>query len=299
MRRRMLLAQAAAAAAVAGCGLVGCAGPGPVAIVPFIDAHAHLNDPALQIELMDAHGAAQALVYWGGRSDHDTLLAAVRRWPGRFVPFASISPERRAYRGAWARDAPAELLGLLEPLLAAGVFRGIGELSPVHHASAGFPAADFDVQGAITTAVLALARRHRVPVVMHVELTRIDAFSELLARHDDVAVVWAHAGYAGAERAARLLQRHPRLTLELSARTWPHPRLPGTLVFDEQGTLQPAWRTLIEREPLRVIVGTDAAGRSRESDAMKFASVQALLRQLDEPVRSLVARGNVQALLGA
>lgn len=292
-RRRALLLGGAAA-------LAGCAqrAPAPAGPVPFVDAHVHLNDPALQIELMDAHGAERALVFWGGRSDHDTLRAAAQRWPGRFVPFASVSPERRAYRGAWLRGDPAPLVAELEPLLAGGGFRGIGELSPVHAATPGFPAADFDPQGAVTDAVLALAARHRVPAVLHVELTRLDAFSALLERHAGVAVVWAHAGYAPAELAGRMLRRHPRLVLELSARTWPHPRLPDALVLDAAQRLAPAWRELIHREPRRFVVGTDAAGRSRESDALKFASVQALLRQLDEPARGLVARGNVQALLG-
>jgi predicted TIM-barrel fold metal-dependent hydrolase len=45
--------------------------------------------------------------------------------------------------------------------------------------------------------------------------------SALLERFPDVAVIWAHGGYTPLFVARRMLERHPNLTYELSARTWP------------------------------------------------------------------------------
>ncbi len=294
MRRRAL----ALAAAGAWLAAAAQADPPGESMVPFVDAHVHLNDPALQIELMDRHGASQAVVFWGGRSDNDSVLDAARRWPGRFVPFASISPERRAYRSAWERDDVA-LLEQLDTLLTSSDYRGIGEISSVHFPSAGFPEADFSPGGAMTSGILALARKHRVPVMLHIELTRLAEFSALLARFADVPVIWAHGGYTPLFIAARLLVRHANLHYELSARTWPsHPRSPEYTLLRDGRSVWPEWLSLIEGSPMRFIVGTDASGRSRDSDTMKFESVQNLLRQLKEPARRLVARENVLRLVG-
>ena len=60
----------------------------------------------------------------------------------------------------------------------------------------------------------------------------------------------------------------------------------------------PQWLALIEAQPSRFVVGTDASHRSRTSEEMKFASVQAFLRQLSPATRDRVARENILALVG-
>jgi hypothetical protein len=55
---------------------------------------------------------------------------------------------------------------------------------------------------------------------------------------------------------------------------------------------------LIEDHPTRFVVGTDAANHSRAADQQKIDSVRALLAQLPEPARSLVARENLLRLVG-
>jgi predicted TIM-barrel fold metal-dependent hydrolase len=266
--------------------------------LPFIDAHVHLNDTAMQLEMMDRHGATQAVVFWGGRSDNDTVADAARRHPQRFIPFASISPERTAYRPLWERD-DAALLAQLDALLATGRYRGIGEISAVHDAAAGFAATDFSPTGPMMTGILALARKHRVPVIVHVEITRLAELSTLLERYPDVPVIWAHGGYTPLVIAQRLLARHPNLTYELSARTWPvHPRSPDYTILRDGENVWPQWLALIEAQPKRFIVGTDASHRSRDSETMKFTSVQNLLRQLSPATRERVARDNLLDLVG-
>lgn len=265
--------------------------------IPFIDAHVHLNDEAMQLELMQRHGAERAVVFWGRASSNESVADAARRLPQRFIAFASVSPERLAFRRAWQGD-PAPLLAELDTLLESGRFRGIGEVSPVHFPSPGFPEADFDVEGPMMAGLMALARKHRVPVLLHIEWTRLDAFERLLAAHRDVTVIWAHGGYTPLFIAQRLLARHANLVYELSARTWPeHGRSPDYTILRDGQAVWPQWLALIEAQPQRFIVGSDAAQRTRETDDARYASVQNFLRQLTPATREAVARGNLTRLL--
>jgi len=282
---------------LAALGLWWACAAGAVEPIPFIDAHVHLNDEAMQLELMRSHGVERAVVFWGRASDNERIADAQARHPERFIAFVSVSPERAAYRRAWLGDA-APLLAELDTLLASGRFHGIGEISAVHFPSPGLPEADFDLQGAMMTGVMELARKHRVPVMLHVEWTRLTAFERLLASYRDVPVIWAHGGYTPLFNAARLLARHPNLIYELSARTWPqHSRSPDYTILRDGQAVWPEWLALIEGQPQRFIVGTDAAHRSAAHDTMKHESVQNLLRQLNPVAREAVARGNLQRLL--
>ncbi len=272
--------------------------PGQPSNIPFADAHVHLNDEAMQLELMDRHGASHAVVFWGGRSDNDSVAQAARRHPQRFIAFASISPERTAYRPAWDGNDKA-LLETLDRLLASGQYKGIGEISAVHFPSAGFGETNFDPLGPMVTGIMALARKHKVPVMLHIESTRMAELSALLEQFADVPVIWAHGGYTPLFLAQRMLQRHPNLYYELSARTWPrHPRSPDYTILRDGNLVWPEWLALIEAQPRRFLVGTDASHRSRESEAMKFESVQNFLRQLSPAARLRVGTENLLELVG-
>jgi len=283
---------------IAGCALDGLAGAGSPEVIPFVDAHVHLNDVAMQIDLMRRYRAERAVVFWGRNSDNESIADSVGRYPDRFIGFASISPERSAYRRQWDSDDTA-LLKSLDGLLASGRFRGIGEISVTHFPSPGFPETDYDPAGRTMTGILTLARKHGVPVLVHVEWTRIDALSALLIRFPDVAVIWAHGGYTPLFVAARMLDRHPNLYYELSARTWPvHPRSPDYTILRDGSRVWPQWLALIETHANRFVVGTDASHRSIESDVMKFDSVHSFLKQLSPTTRERVARANLLALVG-
>lgn len=266
--------------------------------IPFIDAHVHLNDERMQLDLMQRHGAERAVVFWGRHSDNESVAASAKRHPDRFIPFVSISPERAAYRRGWEQD-DARLLDTLDALLATGQYRGIGEISVTHFPSPGLPEADFNPNGVTLRGILALARKHRVPVMVHAEWTRLREFSDLLRAFPDVPVIWAHGGYTPLFIAQRMLDQHPNLIYELSARTWPvHPRSPDYTILRDGQNVWPQWLAFIERQPERFLVGTDASHRSAESEAMKFQSVQNFLRQLSPTARELVARGNLLKLVG-
>jgi predicted TIM-barrel fold metal-dependent hydrolase len=266
--------------------------------VPFADAHVHLNDLEMQLALMERHAVSHAVVFWGGRSTNETVAEAARKHPGRLIPFASISPERTAYRPQWEGD-PAPLLAQLDALLATGLYRGIGEISAVHFPAAGFGETDFAPGGPMMRGIFALARRYKVPVMLHVEITRMAELSALLASFPDVPVIWAHGGYTPLFLAKRMLERHPNLYYELSARTWPrHPRSPDYTILRDGERVWPEWLEWIEANPRRILVGTDASHRSAESEAMKFESVRNFLRQLTPGTRARVARENLLELVG-
>lgn len=273
--------------------VAGCAAPPAI-----FDAHVHLNDPAMQLRLMDEYGVDRAVVFWGRNSDNESVLEWAARHPTRFVPFASISPERTAYRPQWQRDDPA-LVARLGALLATGRYKGIGEISVVHDATPGFAATDFDLAGPVMRGIMELARKHRVPVMLHCERSRVEALSRLLETHPEVAVIWAHGGYTQVDEARRMLARHPNLYYELSARTWPrHPRSADYPIVGEGGAVAAAWLALIESMPGRFLVGTDASHHVESSERMKVESVKSFLAQLSAATRREVAGGTLQRLLG-
>lgn len=268
---------------------------------PFIDGHVHLNDPEKQRALMAEYGIKRAVVFWGRSSSNDSILAAAAAHPDLFIPFVSISPERQAYRALWSRsavEAAPPRLDELEAQLATGKFRGIGEISVVHFPGTGFPEADFDPLSPVMQSIMALARRHDLPVLIHCEITRLREFSELLERHPEVQVIWAHGGYSPLFLAERMLRRHPNLHYELSARTWPqHPRSPDYTILRDGSEVWPQWLKLIEAMPSRFLVGTDATQRNPDLERGKIESVQGFLAQLSPAARKAVAEDNLLRLL--
>ena len=269
--------------------------PDAASVIPFIDAHVHLNDVATQLALMEQTGVGRAIVFWGRSSSNESILEAARAYPGRFVPFVSISPERAAYRERWARN-DTSLLATLDTALGTGRYAGIGEISVVHFPGEGFPEADFDPAGPMMRGIMRLAARYRVPVMIHCEITRLEGFSRLLRDFPAVTVIWAHGGYTPYFLAARMLEAHPNLVYELSARTWAeHPRSPDYTILRNETTVWPRWIALIEQHPQRFIIGTDAAQRG--NDREKVNRVRLVLTQLTPSTRALVATGNIERII--
>jgi predicted TIM-barrel fold metal-dependent hydrolase len=246
---------------------------------------------------MDAAGIERAIVFRGRNIDNAGLIAAAQRWPDRLTPFLSVSPEHREFREAWAAEDD-RLEAVVDSLLSAGGFRGIGEISVSHFAGAGFPEADFDPDGPVMRGILDAARRHDVPVTVHVEVTRLREFEAVLARYRDVTVIWAHGGYTPLVLAERLLGAHPNLVYELSARTWArHPRSPDYTILRDGHDVWPEWLALVQRMPGRFVIGTDASLRSIESDQEKIRSVANFLDQLPPELRRQVATENLRRIL--
>jgi predicted TIM-barrel fold metal-dependent hydrolase len=263
----------------------------------FDDAHVHLNDPARWVRLMDQAGIQRAIAFRGRAMDHAGLVAAAARWPGRLLPFVSVSPEHSEHRRDWEEDNAA-LARVVDSLLATGFYYGIGEISVSHFPGNGFPEADFDPNGRAMHGILEVARRYRVPVAIHCEITRLHELEKLLDAFPDVRVIWAHGGYTPLFLAERVLSRHPNLTYEMSARTWRnHPRSPDYTITANDREVWPEWVALVEAKPERFVVGTDAALRSITSDQRKIESVHRFLLQLSPGTRARVARENLADLI--
>ena len=165
----------------------------------------------MQLELMRRYGAERAVVFWGRRSDNESIAESARRHPDRLIAFASISPERLAYRQLWNRDDPGccKRWTRCSPPAAFAASADLGGALPL----AGTAGGRLRPERPTMTGILALARRYRVPVLLHVESTRMRELSALLERFPDVAVIWAHGGYTPLFIARRMLERHPNLDL--------------------------------------------------------------------------------------
>ena len=264
----------------------------------FSDTHVHLNAPEAWIRLMDQAGIDRTVALAGRSSDYRTLIEASQRWRGRILPFLSLSPEHREFRPAWDAD-DGRLEPLLDSLLATGLFLGIGEISVSHFPGAGFPEADFDPMGRTMQGIMRAAQKYHVPVMVHCEITRLREFEALLEAYPDVTVIWAHGGYTPLFLAKRLLERHPNLLYELSARTWArHPRSPDYTILRDSSRVWEEWLALVEAAPTRFLVGTDASGRSDASDLEHIRSVLQFLDRLSPAARRLVAHDNLTRLLG-
>jgi predicted TIM-barrel fold metal-dependent hydrolase len=264
----------------------------------YHDAHLHVNDIDAALAMMRAHGISRAAVFWGRDTDNADIVRAAAEHP-QLVPLLCVSPERSATYGAWWRAGDRRLLAYAERELARGVYRGLGELSIVHFPGRGFPETEFSPLHPLMVGLMELAARHRLPVLVHCEITYARELSELLARYPRVPFLWAHGGYAPYYWTERMLARHRNLTIELSMRmVRDHPRSPDYTILMDEKRVWPRWLEMIERMPDRFVVGSDASQRDAETDAARARSVFALLDQLTPAVREKVARTNFDALFG-
>ena len=266
--------------------------------ITFTDAHVHLNDPEMQLRLMRESGTRRAIVFWGRNSTNELLIQWTQQHPGRFIPFASISPERSSYRKYWDAGDTA-LLDVLNNHLKQGVVRGIGEISVAHFPGRGFPEANYGPLHPLMRGIMDLAQQYDVPLNIHCEITHIREFEQLLRAYPKVTVIWAHGGYTPYYIAKRMLAGHPNLLYELSARTWKtHPRSPDYTILEAGVRVWPRWLRLIEENPDRFLIGTDASLHDLQRERSKIEAVRTFLLQLSEETRAMVAHKNLDRLMG-
>lgn len=259
----------AAAAPAAGQG-----GSGPL---PIFDAHIHYSRPDWDtytperiLSMLAQAGIRRAIV---SSTPDDGTLELYRRAPAGIVPF--LRPYRtRGDMASWPRDAG--VAAYVEQRLASGVYRGIGE----SHFGVD------DVEAPVTKRFAELAAPRDLFMQCHVDAATIEKMAVTYPR---LRLLWAHAGMsADAETVGRLLDRFPRLWVELSLRYGDV--APG-------GTLDPAWRALFQRHPDRFMLGTDTWTTSRwESLRATAEEAQRWLLQLPREVAEKIAYGNGERL---
>lgn len=217
---------------------------------PLADVHVHYKWS--QIEVTTAQEAIRVL------RDNDIALAVVigtpaeyalelaRLAPGTVIPIWSPYREPADW-SRWPYDR--EVLERARTALAGGDYRGIGEL----HLIGGFTP---HWRTPVISGLLELAREHKVPLLLHTELSKPGYVLELCRANPEVRILWAHAGaILSAAQVSDVMSACPNVSAELSARDpW---RFVNNPITDSDGELLPAWRNLIVAYPERFMVGSD------------------------------------------
>lgn len=250
-------------------------------LMPIFDAHLHYSAPAWSAyppeavaKLLDTTGVRSAFV--SSAPDEGTLRLRAQLGD-RVIP--TLGPYRNAGDVfSWARDA--SVVPYVESAYRAGVHRGLGELHLLV-GQIGLPT---------VRALLALAQREKLFVQAHADAR---ALAELLGYMPDGTVLWAHGGVgASPEQIAALLERWPKLSVELSLRSDVAPN----------GTLDGRWRDLLTRHSGRFMVGTDTwtvggtlTGNERwDTYAQIVAGIRLWLGQLPTDVAEAIAYRNAE-----
>jgi hypothetical protein len=300
-RRRMvsLLGMLAASALARTRAAEAAAGPYAGSLV---DAHAHLKegigpDPAGLLALHDQIGVQGALLF-----GEPWLVATAARdlAPGRIVPLLA-----EGYANALHPDSSYVHPDGLEQVFSAGVVRGLGEVICRHSAfqlgaAGGFyraPANDVPADHPTLVEAYRKAGGYGGVVTIHQEWWFADELERAAHSAPDTRFIWAHAGHGGPDVARRLLNRHPNLYADLSARS---PWLgPGTVLTRPDGSLDPTWAALLRDFADRFLIGLDLfvpahyeVGYARQM----VGYYRGLLGQLEPDVAALVASGNAARL---
>jgi predicted TIM-barrel fold metal-dependent hydrolase len=213
---------------------------------PLIDAHSHVPSAAAidaYVAAMQRHDVRRVVLLGVGgvqKEDAAWIAAAARKHPDRVAPGVPVPDPL-------APDAAARL----EAALARGRAHAIGEI----HLRQVSRKIDRDPTAAAFGALLEVAARHGLPVVVHDDLSvaAAAALGKALAAHPRTTIVLAHAGEAAPARLEPLLARHPNLTIDLSGMHF----LRTPALATETGPLDPAWKALIEKLPGRFMIGID------------------------------------------
>jgi predicted TIM-barrel fold metal-dependent hydrolase len=202
----------------------------------------------------------------------DGTLKLYEKAPKGVVPF--LRPYRtRDDMGSWPSDPGVQ--AYVEERLKRGIYRGIGEF----HLGAA------DVGAPTVRRIAELAAERDLFLQAHVDDVTIE---KLLTLYPKVRFLWAHAGMsASASTVGRLLERFPKLWVELALRT----------DVAHGGTLDPEWRAVFVKYPDRFMVGTDTWVPSRWAalpGVQQFT--RAWLRQLPPDVARRIASENAERL---
>jgi hypothetical protein len=293
----------------------------------MIDGHAHWGgsfDTAAILERYRAAGVAAQVVmprYLGVREDLPTtdeqVLEIAARHPHEMFVLAGMQRPDFTFMD-WNAPHP-RALAILEEIdrkLAERKVHGIGEMLVRHWAYAGDggrvgPHAEIDkaFETVFARRVSALAIRHDVPLVIHME-----GYPELVRQLDVVLtelpqlrLVWAHGcGRLRSEAIRELLARHRELHCDLSNMTntggygsgWPRVEV-FTSRMEVDGVFLDDYRALILEHPDRFFVGMDVAHQSRwtmqqgNTFETRVRRTRQVLAQLPEPVARQLAYSNV------
>jgi len=243
---------------------------------PIFDGHIHYSrpdwdayTPERALSILAAAGVRRAIV---SSTPDDGTLKLYEKAPKAIVPF--LRPYRtREDMESWHSDPAVQ--AYVEERLKQGIYRGIGEF----HLGAAH------VEAPIVKRIAELGAERDLFLQAHVDDVTIE---KLLTLYPKTRFLWAHAGMsASAATVGRLLERFPKLWVELALRT---DVAPG-------GTLDPEWKAVFVKYPDRFVVGTDTWVTSRWEIVRDYhRDVQVWLAQLPRDVAEAIAWKNGERL---
>lgn len=267
---------------------------------PFADAHIHYNWD--QAEIISARAVVDKLKAAGVgltmvSSVPSQLALELREAGGDWViPFFSPYIHELGKRD-WHLDQ--NVVSKAEQGLRAGQYFGIGEV----HFMAGFKPRP---ENSVFQQLMALAKKYRVPALIHVDSANEKYFLGICKQHPQVKIIFAHAG--GNLKPAhirKILQQCDNVWVDFSARDpWRY----GGLT-DANSILLPEWKALVLSYPERFFTGTDPVWKVTRTQSWDqsddgwdhyqqlFEYHQSWLKDLPEAVRDKIAWQNVRKLL--
>lgn len=202
---------------------------------PIFDTQVHYNKVSWHRVSVDAvlNTAEELNIPWllVGSTPNEGTLRLYRQDPQRVIPM--LVPQRKpADRHNWFYNP--DILDYMRREINRGPYRGIGE----------FFLFDGQVNTPVVQGMVELATQH--DLILHARSDPL-AISQLFRMHRGLRILWAHAGmFTPADTVSRMLDRYPRLWVEISQRG---DIAPG-------GKLDPKWRKVILRHPDRVLLGS-------------------------------------------
>lgn len=253
----------------------------------------------------DTYAGDDASVYWFSAAGSylaealETLPADQRK---RLHPFLS---------GFNPTDKNADLHLQKMAELYPGLWQGIGEVITRHDDLTALTEGETPrANSEAMHRVYAFAARHKLPVLLHSNITSKRERNPLyateveaaLTRHPGVNIIWAHAGTSKTlhrfqgkmdfllPTITRMMEAHSNLYIDLS---WTVLR---PYLLDEHDRPVEGWVTLVARYPSRFVVGSDLLGKY-DSMGEKLSAFEPFLRALTPEAATQVARSNFLALL--
>ncbi|MGD2117404.1 MAG: amidohydrolase family protein [Chromatiales bacterium] len=238
------------------------------------DGHIHYNEdiwsrfsPEQAIRSLSRNNIKRAVVSSTPAEGTEKLYALA---PDRVIPF--LRPYR-VHRDRFTYHSDQTIVTYLQQKIATGIYKGIGEFHLFEEHK------DTDV----VQQIMQLAANNDLAISAHSDHATILTLVNL---QPDVRVIWAHCGMDHpVADVVQALQQYPNLFCELSFRYG---------MLDEDGRLVPEWRSLLENNPTRFVLGMDTYIPKRWAELPEnVETARNWLMQLSPDARDMIARENI------